>query len=371
MPLTRLASYLVDPFFGLIFRNGLICRRRYGVGRFAVGAFALIASSALAQTMPNPGQLARGLLFNQPPPFATNAVLVERLLSPRQRDRQLMALAVNGKAFAPFSLDLSAERFSVYRPKQEPLAGYGLVVFIPPWEDARLPLGWSRVLDREGMMFVTADRSGNDQSIMGRRIPLALTATYAMTKRYRIDTTRIFVSGFSGGSRVALRTAIAFPDIFAGVLLQSGSDPIGTPYNPLPSPDLMLLLQTRTRFVFVGGEDDEINLSKDAESRMSLSAWCIQKTRAIVRPHLGHEILDGNGLSEALGTLDRPYPEDPAESIPCRSSMATKLQQARTAAAALHALPDNYGVREQLDSLDKEFGGLLDDSIPLTPTQSR
>ena len=140
--------------------------------------------------MPSPGQVARKLLFKQPSPFAANSVLVERLLTPRQRDRQLTTLASNRQALAAFSLDLSAERFTVYLPKVEPQAGYGLLVFIPPWENARIPLGWPRVLDRKGMIFVAAERSGNDQSIMGRRIPLALTATYALTERYRSDATR-------------------------------------------------------------------------------------------------------------------------------------------------------------------------------------
>jgi predicted esterase len=332
---------------------------------------ALLASPALAQTMPNAGRLAQGLIFNQPSPFATNQVLAERLLSPRQRDRQLMSLEADGKTLAPFSLDLTAERFLVYIPKEEHQAGYGLLVFIPPWENARLPLGWARVLDREGLIFVTADRSGNDESIMGRRIPLALTATYALTQRYRIDSTRIFVSGFSGGSRVALRAAIAFPDIFSGVVLQSGSDPIGPPYIPLPSQSLMSLLQTQTRFVFVSGENDEINVSKDAESRMSLSAWCIRKTRTLVRLHLGHEIMDGNSLAEALDALNRSYPEAPVASIRCQTSMAAKLQRARDAAAALRTQADSPKVREQLDSLDREFGGLLDENMPLTPAQSK
>jgi hypothetical protein len=36
-----------------------------------------------------------------------------------------------------------------------------------------------------------------------------------LAERYRVDPNRTFISGFSGGSRVAFRTAIAFPDVFA------------------------------------------------------------------------------------------------------------------------------------------------------------
>lgn len=323
-----------------------------------MGLVAIVASTAFAQAIP--GQLARKIAFDQPSPLANNSVLLERLLSPRQRERQLAAMAVKGEALAPYSLDLRAERFSIYLPKQEPPAGYGLLVFIPPWEDARLPPGWSEVLEREGIIFVTADRSGNDESIVGRRIPLALTAAHALAERYRVDPNRTFISGFSGGSRVAFRTAIAFPDVFAGVLLDSGSDPVGTADIPLPSPELMPLLQSRTRFVFVTGENDEMNLSKDAGARASLATWCVDATRAIIRPHTGHEIMNGDGLAEALGALGRPYPSAPAQHRRCLSSADARLQQARTDAAALNAQPPSPRVQEQLDRLDREYGALLD-----------
>jgi predicted esterase len=269
-------------------------------------------------------------------------------------------MAAKAEVLAPYSLDFATERFAVYLPKQEPPAGYGLLVFIPPWQDARLPPGWSQVLEREGIIFVTADRSGNDESIVGRRIPLALTAAHGLAERYRIDPARTFIGGFSGGSRVAFRTAIAFPDVFAGVVLDSGSDPVGTSYNSLPSPKLMSLLQSRTRFVFVTGENDEINLSSDADARISLSKWCIDAVQAIVPPRTGHEIMSGDSLSEALGALAHPYPSDPAAHRRCLSAMDAGLRQARMNAAALIARPPSPRVQAQLDRLDREYGALLD-----------
>jgi predicted esterase len=340
-------------------RDRVSSSHRHAVRVLRLSLVALVATSACAQTMPTPGQVARKIVF-EPSPLAKNSVLLERLLSPRQRQRELAALAAKGEALAPYPLDFSAEHFSIYLPKHEPPAGYGLLVFIPPWQNARVPMGWAPVLEREGIIFATAERSGNDESIMGRRIPLALTAAHALVERYRVDPDRTFVSGFSGGSRVAFRTAIAFPDVFAGALLDSGSDPVGTPYNPLPSPDLLALLQSRTRFVFVSGENDELNVSKDAQARISLSAWCIEATQAINPPRTGHEIMNGNGLAEALGTLARPYARDPAKHSRCLSSLDAKLQQARTDAAALSAEPPSARAQQQLDRLDGEYGALLD-----------
>ena len=327
---------------------------------FRLGIAAMMVASASAQTLPAPGQVAREVVFDQSSPLAKNSALLDRLLSPRQHEREIEAITAKGAALAPYPLDLSAERFLIYLPKREPPAGYGLLVFIPPWEDARLPSGWSQVLDQEGMIFVTAARSGNDESIPGRRIPLALTAAHALAERYRVDPERTFISGFSGGSRVALRTAVAYPDIFTGVVLNAGGDPLGGAANPLPSPQLMSLLQTRTRFVFITGERDEVNVSRDAVTRISLSAWCVEATQAIVRPNVGHEVMDRNGLAEALGVMGRPYPGGSAQSRRCRSSIDVRLEHARADVAALRAQPGSVRVQEQLDRLDLEFGGLLE-----------
>lgn len=57
-----------------------------------------------------------------------------------------------------------------------PPHGFALLVFVPPWQDARLPPEWAKVLDRYGAIFVSAARSGNDENVLGRREPLALLA---------------------------------------------------------------------------------------------------------------------------------------------------------------------------------------------------
>ena len=48
-----------------------------------------------------------------------------------------------------------------------------------------------------------------------------------MRARYPIDPKRVYVGGLSGGSRAAEMTALAYPDVFRGALLNAGSDPIG------------------------------------------------------------------------------------------------------------------------------------------------
>ena len=68
----------------------------------------------------------------------------------------------------------------LYVPAHPPPAGYGLLVFIPPWQEARLPAGWAPILDQAGIIFVSAAGSGNAEKPLARRIPLALLGAVTM-----------------------------------------------------------------------------------------------------------------------------------------------------------------------------------------------
>src|SRR5580700_6469045 len=79
-------------------------------------------------------------------PLATNAVLVDRLLSPLAAEAGRRGLAANGRTLAEQPLDLAQERFTLYVPAKAPPQGYGLLVFISPSDEAKLPPGWASIL---------------------------------------------------------------------------------------------------------------------------------------------------------------------------------------------------------------------------------
>ncbi len=86
-----------------------------------------------------------------------------------------------------------------------------------------MPPSWKTVLDDKGVIFVSAAKSGNAENAIGRRMPLALLATHNIVQKFTVDTERVYVSGFSGGSRIALRLALGYPDLFKGAFLNAGS----------------------------------------------------------------------------------------------------------------------------------------------------
>src|SRR4029077_12118401 len=98
------------------------------------------------------------------------------------------------------------------------------------------------------------------------------------------------VGGFSGGSRVALKIALAYPDLFRGVLLNAGSDPIGDTEALLPPDDLFAQFQNSTRLVYVTGSADSPNIQLDSVSRDSMKAWCVFNTAVEIELKVDHDV---------------------------------------------------------------------------------
>ena len=289
---------------------------------------------------------------------SSNAELVRRLVSPLAAAKLERELIQSGKHLASQPVDLSAERFLVYVPPRQPAAGYGLLVFVPPWPDARIPAGWAQVVNSFGMIYVSAARSGNDENLLGRREPLALLAAYNIMRRYAVDPERVYIAGFSGGSRVALRLALGYPDLFRGAILNAGSDTIGNADIPLPPKDLLLRFQDAVRLVYVTGDRDEAHASDDLLSVRSMRQWCMLDVSSFLEPRTGHEVAAPAALSRALSGLATNRPPDQAALAACRSALDGEVDTQLHAVESLIATGDKARAQKRLKSVDDRFGGL-------------
>jgi hypothetical protein len=100
----------------------------------------------------------------------------------------------------------------------------GLIVFID--SDDQLtepPRGWAAILDARHLLFIAPQNAGNRQNT-ARRLGLGVLAASEMLKHYRIDRERIYVSGYSGGSRIAGILGFFQPDLFRGTIQNCGTD---------------------------------------------------------------------------------------------------------------------------------------------------
>ncbi len=294
-----------------------------------------------------------GVVFDQPSPLASTAEIVRRAFTPLTADRIVATHSVAGQP-----IDVAKETFAVYVPAHKPPQGYALLVFVPPQDGAKLPFGWASVLDEKGVVFVSPDHSGNDAKVESRRMPLAVIAAEQLRRDFQVDPSRVLVGGFSGGSRAALRLALAYPDVFRGALLNSGADPIGTAAIPLPPAELFQRFQDSSRLYYLAGDLDTATLGMQAASESSLLSWCVLDVHSAMLWHTGHATADERALSRALDVLLDPAPAKRDGLAECRARLQGELDSSAQRIEALLAAGDKAAAREALNALDAKFGGL-------------
>ncbi|HEV7432859.1 MAG TPA: PHB depolymerase family esterase [Steroidobacteraceae bacterium] len=308
------------------------------------------------------GTVLKDVAFSHYGTFSSNPELARRLLTPATAARIEREVVRAGKPFAGQAINLAAEKFIVYVPSQAPARGYTLLVFVPPWQAAGLPQGWAPILDSYGAIFVSAARSGNDENTMGRREPLALLAAQNIIAQYPVDPERVYIAGFSGGSRIAQRLALGYPDLFRGAILNAGSDSIGDvtaqPPIPLPPRELFFQFQSGTRLVYITGARDTERVDEDLLSVRSMREWCVFNVENITEPLLGHAVAQPSALSRALASLTGGVRSDPGKLARCRSTIEAELAGKFQKVESLIASGKRAAADKLLDKIDQRYGGL-------------
>ena len=113
--------------------------------------------------------------------------------------------------------DLATESFSFYVPPDYDPTGepYGVVVWVSARDAGSIPADFRSVLDERRLIWIGPNNAGNARHLFPRT-GLALDAAENVGRFYNIDPERIFVSGLSGGGKVAAYQTVAYPDVFAG-----------------------------------------------------------------------------------------------------------------------------------------------------------
>ena len=308
-----------------------------------------------AGAQPAPAGLQTEVVFPEASALASTEELVRRLYTPLTAVRINQAARQAGRSLRGQPIDLAQEHYSLYVPDQP----HALLVFIPPWPRAEVPRQWIAALNRYNTILVTAENSGNEAPTVDRREPLALLAAHNVMARYpAVDPQQVYIGGFSGGARVALRLAVGYPDVFRGALLDAGSDMIGSSDVPLPPADLFRRVQESSRLVYLTGERDEENLARDIHSRRSLDQWCVYDVVAQTAPRTGHEITDAAAFSRALQTLLGRAPGNSAKLQACRQQIDRELKSQLEKVESLLGRGDPAGAKRLLDQIDARYGGL-------------
>jgi hypothetical protein len=251
------------------------------------------------------------LTFTEGSPLSTNAEICNRMRWPLQE-----------KSEAQVNYKVSEESFEVYVPAgYTGEKAYGLLVFVNPHPSGRPPGQYLEALDKHRLIYVGANRTGNDRFVR-QRMALALDGAANMKRRYNIDPERVYVSGISGGGRIASMLGVGFPDVFKGGVyiigcnfyktLKStehkvpGTDKLGfytRSYDPPPA-EFFRAARERSGHVLITGDSDE-NREQTWLNYQGFVRDRFEHVTYYQVPGMGHQPPPADWFDEALAFLDR------------------------------------------------------------------
>jgi hypothetical protein len=324
----------------------------------AIAAMSISVGAQGAELAVTAAGSQHDVTFTQYSLMSRSTEVTRRLLSPLANAEVARVLAKSAAGLREQAIDLTVETFDVYVPPRPPPAGYALLVFIPPGQKSNLPAGWASVLNKHGVIFVSASKSGNDENVLDRRIPLALLGAFNMMQLYPIAKDQVYIGGFSGGSRVAMRVALGYPDLFHGAMLNAGSDRLGTELLILPPADLFKQFQSSTRLVYVTGSEDRWIIQSDSASRQSAYELCVFGTTTGTMIRVGHEIADPASLDRALAALEARAAPDAAKLAACREHLEKAMSEKLLSVKDLLDRNKFHDASKLLTKIDTQYGGL-------------
>ncbi|MCZ6890062.1 MAG: hypothetical protein O7H39_16370, partial [Gammaproteobacteria bacterium] len=167
----------------------------------------------------------------------------------------------------------------------------GLMVYVSPAPSGQVPPAWRTPIADHNLIWIAANNSGNDVAA-GKRGTYALLGRLIADQMYRIDKARIYVSGFSGGGRIASIVAAEHADLFNGAIYNSGANFLAD------AEQSHLDFMRRNRYVFISGTGD-FNLRDTRLVHNSYKNAGIENIKLIVINGMGHENPDARHFSEA------------------------------------------------------------------------
>ena len=161
--------------------------------------------------------------------------------------------------------DVTKEEFDVLVPRgYQPSVRYGLFIWISAGKTTALPADWESVLAEKKLILIAARNSGNPRSIFDR-FRMAVDANVNARELWNVDGRRVYVSGFSGGSRVASELGVAFAEMFSGTACFMGvnfyDETVGTDgkkysLDYIPDDQVLAMAKKFCRYAMVTGSKD-------------------------------------------------------------------------------------------------------------------
>ncbi len=210
--------------------------------------------------------------------------------------------------------NLADETIHIRTPRTfDPNEPHGILVWVSPSPDGRIPPMLEPALDELNLLAVGASNAGNRRELSDR-LQLMLDAIETARRRMTTDESRIYVTGMSGGARCASILQIAMPGTFAGAVPIVGLDsyhlvPTGNGSTRWPArlgrPPAKAFAALKERRIRAITGDQDFN-----EPEMSRRARMMQKDGINIQldviEGMAHAMPTPERFAEALRWVDEP-----------------------------------------------------------------
>jgi predicted esterase len=211
--------------------------------------------------------------------------------------------------------DVSKEKFRLLVPRTYAAgAKWGLFVYVNAGDDPGIPAAYEPILEKHKLIAVAAYKSGNGRAIFDR-FRLAIDATVNLQTRLSLDPKRVYVSGFSGGARVASMLAVAYADLFAGAIpfcgvnfyldIPSEGDRFW-PRDYMPVDEALTIGKSTGRYALVTGEKDSNLKNTRAVYESGFLKEGFKHVTVLEVPGMGHATPPAEWFDKGLNFLDNP-----------------------------------------------------------------
>lgn len=214
----------------------------------------------------------------------------------------------------PPPYDVRMEKFDILVPKKYKKGDpHGLFIWVSPSNAPAISPEWEAVLAEKKLIFVGAHNSGNNREVFAR-MRLAVDANDNMRELFDIDDQRVYVSGFSGGGRVASMLGVTYADMFTGTIAFMGTnfytDTVTLDQAEvfearyIPHDEILALAKTDCRYVLVTGDKDFNLKNTRAVFENGFKKEGFKSVEMINVPGQGHQPPKAEWLKKAIEFLD-------------------------------------------------------------------
>jgi hypothetical protein len=217
------------------------------------------------------------------------------------------------KIFNP-GYEVSEEEFRVYVPDSYASdVPHGVFVWVSPGDHGKIPSDFKKVFEERRLLAISAKNSGNDRNL-NERILMAVEGARYMKRKYTVDDDRKYVSGMSGGSKIASRVTFIYPDFFDGTMYMggvqhykkislTGRQMVSGIFPNIPKNFLAQVRQNRHAYM-VGEKDGwQVNM-EGAYEHVKKQGW--KHVAYFEQPGLDHSTVNTSYFRKGITSLDKP-----------------------------------------------------------------